>query len=882
MSKSPESVAPPLPLPNDARQSAVLIEAIPDAAFWKDGAGRWLLINEAAKALFHLEQTPWQGKTDRQLAELHPEFRNAYLACAEDDEKAWQAGEPIVVVEEVTRPDGTPGIFETRKIPVFTTYGKREGLLILGRDITAQKRLEAELRRQVEIQEQLMQYNRLLGNVNEAIARAVTAEKLLQRICELTVTHTRAALVWIAQPDTQEWFQTLAAAGNTGYLQKILASTRADLPEGNGPTGRCWRAQTANFNGLFTPDDPRMAPWQEIARQFGLAASSAIPILRSGQIWGVFTIYLGQEADFTPELRAILKELGRDISFGLDHLDTLERERQLLEEIKAQATTDSLTGLPNRRALDLELERALFRASRRQRLLAACMLDLDGFKPVNDTYGHDVGDQLLIAIGKRLAEVLRGTDFLTRLGGDEFILLFEDLENLSDLPAILDRIVDAVQSPLALGNGQEVQVSLSMGVAIHYGGDPKAGGGELLRLADQAMYQAKEHKQERLKPWLIAGEAPQLRRNKAQELIDQGAVEVWYQPILSLQQSRIVGVEALGRLRDETGEIWPPARFLPQLQKEDLATLTRRVMEQAIRDLSTLDAQGLQLWTSVNMDPSSVSPDCIACVKERLLEGTIDPCRITLEILEGSDFQEQKEAVTDLLELKALGVRLALDDIGSAYSSLLRIKELPIDKIKLDQGFVRTLKERPEDLAFVRSIQGLAQGLGVDLVVEGVETASIQDALRALGVDLLQGYAIAKPMPLEQLQDFLQQPIRLPQDCPSTLLGLYAASLVHHEGIKSAIRLHSRLLNPVILADARSCETAAQLQWLLAADPDTLATLNALHEEVHHQLAQLEAVALSDAGHSLDWTAADGAERAFLQALRDVFHQRQREGRGPE
>ncbi|WP_248885929.1 EAL domain-containing protein [Acidithiobacillus acidisediminis] len=850
---------------------SVLIEAIPDAVFWKDGQGRWLLINHAAKALFRLEDLSWVGKTNQELAELHPEFRGSHLACVENDEKTWQTGKPIVVVETMVGPHGTLGVFEVRKIPVFSPQGEREGLLVLRRDITTQKRLEEKLRRQVEIQEQITQYNRLLGEVNETIAQEVSTEALLQRICELAIAYTPTVLAWIAQPDAQGWFQKLAAAGRTVYLQAVRISTRADIPEGQGPAGSCWRKQAPTFS--YVSDDS-MALWQDRARQFGLVANSVIPIFRNGKIWGIFGIHLSQKTDFTPELRDVLKELGQSISFGLDHLDALQRERRLIEEIKAQAISDALTDIPNRRALDQELDRALSRANRRERLLALCIIDLDDFKPVNDTHGHDVGDLVLVTIARRLQETLRASDFIARLGGDEFVCLLEELERLDDLEVSLRHIIAAVQSPVVLDSGQEVRVGLSIGVAIHYGDDPDEGR-ELLRVADQALYQIKAQKTDRLQPWLIAGEIPLLRHNAAQEMLKQGRVEAWYQPILSLREGRIVGVEALARLRDATGEIWKPDRFLPQLQKEELSTLTRLVLEQAIRDLRSLDDQGLKLWASVNVDPSSVSEFCITCVKERVLDGTIDPRRITLEILEGSDFQEQQEALAHLQKLKEIGVRLALDDIGSAYSSLLRIKDLPIDEIKLDQKLVRTLEDRPEDLPFVRSIQVLAQGIGVDFVVEGVETPAILRVLWELGVNLVQGYAIAKPMPLEQLRAFLQHPMELPRENPSTLLGLYVAVLLHKDMVTSAIRLYPGLLNLLTLEDAQPCETSRQLRRFFSEDPESLATLNALHEEYHRSLALVEHSALSGQAGALDWAAVDDAEQRFLRALLHAYHHRE-------
>jgi len=631
-------------------QLAALIEAIPDAVFLKDGMGRWLIVNEAAKRLFQLRDLPWQGKTDLELADLHPAFRDIHEACLADDEKAWRAGQMVVVEENMVREDGQLATFETRKVPVFAKDGQRDGLVILGRDITERKVAEARIQR--------------------------------------------------------------------------------------------------------------------------------------------------------------------------------------------MALYDDLTGLPNRHFLGIQMEQDMARAARHNRLLAVCMLDLDNFKPVNDTYGHESGDEVLVALGKRLPKVLRKSDFVARLGGDEFVLLVEDLDDLDDLTQTLTKVEDAIATPILLSNGETIELAASMGIFLYPLGDGETGD-QLLRWADQALYESKARKADRELPWTIYGEERKAPRTPAQRLLDGGALEVWYQPILDNRARRVVGVEALARLRGEDGKIWPPAEFLPQLREKDLFDLSRQVLEQALTDLPILDAAGFPLWVSVNIDAHSVSDACVACLREMIAQGAVDPSRITLEILEGSDFLEQQAALEHLLELKAQGIRLALDDVGSAYASLLRMKDLPIDEIKLDQGFVRTLEERPQDLHFVESIQDLAAGMGVDLVVEGVETDDILDAVTVLGVKFLQGYGIARPMPLAQLQEFLAHQSSLHRQHPTGLLGLYAAQLANHSTLKKAIRQNPRLVDYMTLVDATICPIHDDLRRLGLDDGGPL---DRLHQEYHRAIAVMAAL----------------------------------------
>ncbi|WP_139112184.1 GGDEF domain-containing protein, partial [Acidithiobacillus thiooxidans] len=214
------------------------------------------------------------------------------------------------------------------------------------------------------------------------------------------------------------------------------------------------------------------------------------------------------------------------------------------DELKKIARHDGLTGLPNRRFLENQMEKAIARAERHHRLLAVCMMDLDGFKPVNDIYGHDAGDEVLVALGKRLPEALRKSDFASRLGGDEFVLLVEDLEDLDDLADIMKKIEDTITAPIPLSSGETVQIRASMGVVLYPFADTDTGD-KLLRLADQALYESKRNKVDREHFWMLFGEEihQSALRTPAQHLLDAKALEVWYQPIMDSQTRRVVGVE---------------------------------------------------------------------------------------------------------------------------------------------------------------------------------------------------------------------------------------------------------------------------------------------------------------------------------------------------
>jgi len=532
----------------------------------------------------------------------------------------------------------------------------------------------------------------------------------------------------------------------------------------------------------------------------------------------------------------IFSKDGRRQGLAIIARDITERKSEH-DRLQKLALYDGLSGLANRRLLESHMEQSMARAHRSQRLLAVCFLDLDDFKIVNDTYGHDAGDEVLVETGKRLTEVVRKVDFVARWGGDEFVLLIEDLRDLLGLSQVLSKVGEAITESIALSNRQTVKVGISMGVSIYPFGEEETCA-SLLRQADHALYESKVHKTDRKRFWVLSGEdAREQVQTPAQRHLNDGRVEVWYQPILDSQSCRIVGMEALARMRDEDGHLITPTEFLPQLADSDIFSLSCRVLLQVITDLALLDSQRddtSALWVSVNVDPRSIDSRYVDFVQEVLSRATVDPARITLEILEGTDFLGHDATIDVLGRLKLLGVRLALDDVGSAYSSLLRLKELPVDEIKLDQSFVRTLDKRPQDLHFVAAIQDLASGLRVDLVVEGVETDDIMDAMLVMGVGLLQGYSIAIPMPLEEIPHVLSHPPIESRPHPNCLLGLYAAHLIRHNTLKKAIRQNPTLVNRALLSDASTCPISKHLRHLGFKEGSTL---DYLHCEYHRAIA---------------------------------------------
>lgn len=545
-------------------------------------------------------------------------------------------------------------------------------------------------------------------------------------------------------------------------------------------------------------------------------------------------------------------------------IDVTERY-ELNKKLSRQALTDPLTQLPNRRALDLELEKAIARANRHKRLLAIVMVDLDEFKPINDTHGHELGDKVLQVIADRLLQTIRKTDYASRLGGDEFVLLLEDCQSVSEISTVLDKISRTIRVPIPFQQKNQtfsVSINLSAGVCI-YPFEDTSNPDTLLRKADQALYESKNHKLNRRAFWTLYGDSFQAKPSDIQNLLTNGGLRVWYQPILDNLSRKIVGIEALARIETRDKEILLPNIFLAHLNQEDIFNLSQNVLTQAIKDLAYLDQKGIKLWGSVNVDPISISDHCVSCLEKVLSESCIEPSRVILEILEGTNFSQQKKAVEHLKSLKRLGVRLALDDIGSAYSSLLHLKDLPIDEIKLDQEFIRTIPIEPSGIIFAETIHDLAADLDVSMVAEGVENDEILDTMTVLNIPFLQGYAIAKPMPLDALPAFLEHEPITHRHHPVSLLGLYAKHVAYDRNIQKTLKHDPKLITNAKLRDILACPFTKSFHDLDLPDHHPIASL---HQSYHATLAQIHSQMLNSQA-SPDWTSLTKIHHQLLDTI---------------
>jgi diguanylate cyclase (GGDEF)-like protein/PAS domain S-box-containing protein len=440
------------------------------------------------------------------------------------------------------------------------------------------------------------------------------------------------------------------------------------------------------------------------------------------------------------------------ISLFSDITDRKEHERQL-EHI---AHFDALTNLPNRVLLADRLQQAMAQAQRRGQQLAVAYLDLDGFKSINDQHGHEAGDQMLITLAKRMKEALREGDTLARMGGDEFVAVLIDLEDTSASVPLLERMLAAAALPVQV-DGLMLQVSASLGVTFHPQ-EHDIDADQLLRQADQAMYQAKLAGKNRYQIFDAAQDSNLRVHHESLERIRLALAQrefvLFYQPKVNMHSGQVIGAEALIRWQHPEKDLLAPATFLPVIEDHPLAVeVGEWVIDTALIQIERWHAAGLDLPVSVNIGARQLQQGDFVLRLQAILarHPQVNPINLELEVLETSALSDMAQVSQVIEECAKIGVKFALDDFGTGYSSLTYLKRLRVALLKIDQSFVRDMLDDPDDLAILQGVIGLAAAFKREVIAEGVETVAHGTALLQLGCELAQGYGIARPMPPEQL-----------------------------------------------------------------------------------------------------------------------------------
>jgi len=602
-----------------------------------------------------------------------------------------------------------------------------------------------------------MATDRQLADVLSEFARNMATEFPIQGILDhlvrriVDILPVTGAGVTLISPSTNP--HDVAASDDAA-----LRFERLQSEIGEGP---CLRAYLSG-QAVVIPDLRASDDFKEFgprALEAGLGAVFTFPLRNPEGQLGALDLYRESPGDLAPRDMEAAQTLADVTAAYLANAQSRSELQDASEQFHTSSLHDALTGLPNRLLLLERLEHALLRSGRSGHPVAILFVDLDRFKAVNDNHGHLVGDDLLVAVAKRMSSLIRPGDTLARLSGDEFVILCEAISERLQIHLIASRIVEALATPFALDD-VVVELSASVGIAFSALEDPDPE--QLLREADIAMYQAKRrgggtHQVVDVREQNLAQRMLTLQRDLG-GAEERGEFRTEYQPIVRTHDGRILGLEALLRWDHPTHGLIPPTTLIPLAEQSGAITdIGRWVLAKVCPDRHRW-AQGCDagLGVSVNISAQQLmAPDFVGIVSEVLVATATPPGLLTLEITEAAFVQDPRRALVVLTDLKDLGVLLALDDFGTGYSSLSYLKQFPVDILKIDRTFTADLLHDPASHAIVTKIIELAHMLDLAVVSEGVETAAQRAAVSLLGSEFYQGYYFARPMSAESVGHLL-------------------------------------------------------------------------------------------------------------------------------
>ncbi|MBV9288020.1 MAG: EAL domain-containing protein [Hyphomicrobiales bacterium] len=714
-----------------------LIDLVPDNLWIKDAESRFAVANDATARQIGLASSgDLIGKTD---LELHPpETAQKYYA---DEQRVVRTGEPLIDFEEyVLAPGGAKVWMTTTKVPLRDDDGKVVGIVGISRDITARKLAETLRDGQAQIL--------------EMIATGAPLTDILGRLIRLIESQMSGVKSSIMLIDETGVRRRHGAAPNLPE-----ACLKAIEGLGAGPLARSCGAAALSRERIIVTDvaiDPEWADHRELAAAEEIRSCWSAPILsQEAQVLGALALYCAEPREPSKAEIGLIDVAAKIAGIAI--------ERKLVEDrIQFMATHDALTGLPNRALLKDRLTQAVLMAERYDRWATVAFIDLDNFKYVNDSLGHNAGDELLKAVARRMVGCVRSTDTVVRLGGDEFVVVLADQpSSMEAITETLRRLTCAIAEPIRIGR-HVFCVTGSLGVASfpNDGKDADA----LLARADAAMYRAKENGRNNFQFY-----RPEINRNVQEKFRMQEALRLalareefvlYYQPQVSLRSGAVLAVEALIRWRHPALGLLAPARFIPIAEETGLiAPIGEWVLNEACRQATAWQRAGLPpVRVCVNVSARQFMEEGLAAfVAAALRNSGLRAELLELEITESLIMQDVDRAVATMQELERLGVQLSIDDFGTGYSSLAALKTFPVARLKIDKAFIQGLPGDENDMAVAAAVISLGQKLNLKVIAEGVETADQVAFLRDNHCDEIQGYHLSKPIPPEELETFLRQ-----------------------------------------------------------------------------------------------------------------------------
>lgn len=666
-----------------------LLNTMPDLVWMKDLEGKYLICNHAFEHFFGAHASRIIGKTD--YAFVDKELADFFR---QKDLEAINKGGVNTNEEEITyKATGERGLLETRKAPVYDDNGTLVGVLGIAKDITLKKELQ---------------------------------EKLLQKELRLKEAHRIAKLgTWeLSFPELRfHLSQELYGILNIDKTEQIFSYD--------------------HFLNIIHPEDKRRVDtlvYEAICTKNPYDTVHRL-LMRDENIKYVYehaeTLYNGN---------------GEPIKM-IGIMQDITEQKQAEHRIEFLAHHDTLTGLPNRSLAIDRMEQAIVYAKKNKTKVALLYVDMDGFKTINDSLGHNTGDRMIQAIAKRLQESLKETDTISRQGGDEFLIILTDIGNTDNISAIATRLVAKLNQPVTLDT-RSLTSTVSIGISLYPddGGDFEA----LLQKADTAMYKAKERGgngycffKDQMNKEIT--EHMSLLHDLKQALL-HGELELFFQPQINLETYQLSGVEALLRWKHPTKGMIPPMQFIPIAESSGLIVqIGEWVIQEACKKAALWCTKGLHCHIAVNISAlqfqrGNLEETIVSALKLSNLEAKY----LELELTESVLIQDAEQTLQSIQKLKSLGLKLAIDDFGTGYSSLSYLKRFAVDKLKIDKSFIQDIAGGNENTAIVQAIIQIAKSLGLKTIAEGAETKEVVELLKTNGCDEVQGFYYAKPMPYDE------------------------------------------------------------------------------------------------------------------------------------
>jgi len=733
-----------------------VIAVMAEGVFLRDNEGRIVDCNASAERII--------GRSFEQMRGNFY-FDPSWQAIREDGSKfpdeerpanaVLRSGQPqSSVVMGMRKPDGTVLWLATNAQPLFEgSETAPAGVVSTISDITQRK--QAEMR-------QIMEHK-----VTRLLSEAISLEESLAGILQ-TIGETLGCACgscWLWDDEKQERVCAESWGVRSPEIAEFLALNSRPRQRRRAPGGlrnRVWD----DGEPVWIPDVIQDTTFQRApqAAKAGLHGAFAFPLRFGDEILGVMEFFSRYTRPTDEVLLLSSRSIGSQVGQFL-------ARRKAEERVLRLAHFDDLTGLPNRSTFNQRLHHALAQAQRHTKPLAVLFIDLDRFKIINDTLGHDAGDRVLRQVARRFGECLRESDTVARLGGDEFVVLIEELPDPVHVTAIAQKILAAVAAPFVL-EAQEFQITASIGISTYP--DDSVDMQNLLKNADIAMYRAKEQGKNNYQFYSAQMNVHSVERltleSALRRAVERHEFELHYQAKIDMESGRITGMEALVRWNPPDKPSVQPAQFITLAEETGLIVpIGDWVLKTACAHNKSWQDRGLPpLRMAVNLSARQFAHEKLLHDVARVLKETgLDPATLEFEITESMVMHNPEHAVKLLNELKAKGIHLSIDDFGTGYSSLSYLKRFPIDSVKIDGSFIRDIPGDPDDAAITQAIIAMAHGLRLTVIAEGVETPEQVRFLRDHGCDEIQGYYFSKPLPENEFVRLLQDSV-----APSAVFAL--------------------------------------------------------------------------------------------------------------